>query len=458
MWTPWIKTEAGSKFLGIVAAIEEDVAAGRLAEGDRMPAQRGVAAALGIDLTTVTRAYGEAKVRGLLTAAPGRGGTRVAPAAPGKARRSLADPVDLSLNIPPQPARADLGARITRATAEVLRAGTRVLQYHSAAGSDADRAAAAAWLRGTRGIGRPGQIVVAAEAQAALYATCQALLGPGAVVCCGALTYPGIRAAVAARGAVLQGLVMDEGGIVPEAFAEACARGPVAALYLVPTMDNPTTATIDAGRRAELARIAAAHGVTIIEDDPYRELAVDPPPAIAGIAPAHTVHIATLAKCATPGLRVAYLLAPSTALADRIADVLRASTLMAPPLMTAVASRWIADGTLLGIVAALREECAARQEIAVRHLGAAAFRSEANAPHIWLPLPAPWSGDAFAAAAARDGVAVVPASAFAVGAAAPAAVRISLGAAPSRPALTSGLRRIAALLVSGPERREIGVV
>ena len=100
MWQPRIKRTAGTKFLGLVAAIEEDIAAGLIAEGEPMPPPRGVADALGIDLTTVTRAYNEAKTRGLIVARPGRGGTRVAESAETRARRTAESPVDLSLNIP----------------------------------------------------------------------------------------------------------------------------------------------------------------------------------------------------------------------------------------------------------------------------------------------------------------------------------------------------------------------
>jgi transposase len=96
-WQPRIKVGAGSKFMGLVAALEEDILTGLVGEGDRMPPQRAVAEALGIDLTTVTRAYNEAKTRGLLTASAGRGGTRIADRAGGPARRALTSPVDLSM-------------------------------------------------------------------------------------------------------------------------------------------------------------------------------------------------------------------------------------------------------------------------------------------------------------------------------------------------------------------------
>lgn len=451
MWQPRIKRSAGTKFMGLVAAIEEDIAAGLIGEGERMPAQRGVAAALGIDLTTVTRAYGEARTRGLLTASPGRGGTFVAGHADSLARRSAQSPVDLSLNIPPQPARADLAHRIGRAVADALRGGTQsVLQYVPPAGAEADRAAGAAWLANTLSDGIAARLAVTGGAQVALHAVLSTRLRPGDRLAAGAVTYPGARAAAEGIGAVTVGLAMDEEGIRPDAFEAACRRATLRALYVVPTIDNPTTATMGEARRRAIAAVARRHGVMLIEDDPYRRLAGDAPPAFGRLAPEITYHIATLAKCATPGLRIAYLVAPSAPLSAEVAETLRASTLMASPLAAAIASRWIADGSLSRIVDAIREESIARQAIAARRLDGWSVRTHPAGHHLWLELPERWTAESFAAAAARSGVAVVPASHFATGATAPAAVRVGLGAAADRTALASGLRRLRELLTAPP--------
>lgn len=449
MWQPRIKRTAGTKFLGLVAAIEEDIAAGLIAEGEPMPPQRGVADALGIDLTTVTRAYNEAKTRGLIVARPGRGGTRVAESAETRARRTAESPVDLSLNIPPQPARADLATRIGRAVAEVLRAGTApVLQYLPPIGAEGDRAAGAAFLLDAFAEDVAHRLALVGGAQVGLFAVISTLLGPGDTLLTAAVTYPGAREAAERVGARAIGIAMDRDGILPEAFAAACRAGRPRALYVVPTIDNPTTATLPEARRRALADIARRHGVAIIEDDPYRRLAIDAPPPIAVFAPELSWHIATLAKIATPGLRVAYVVTPDAAALARLGDVLRATQLMPPPLMAAVAARWISDGSLARITVALREEAIVRQAIAAKLLAGTDLRTHPAGHHAWLTLTEGWTADRFAAAAAASGVAVVPASAFAVGNTGPNAVRLSLGAAADRVALVSGLKRIASLLAA----------
>ncbi|MCX5513598.1 PLP-dependent aminotransferase family protein [Kaistia algarum] len=450
MWQPRIQKSAPSKFMGLVAAIAEDIAAGLITEGERMPPQRGVADALGIDLTTVTRAYREAKTRGLLSARPGRGGTWVAGNADTLARRAGESPVDLSLNIPPQPARADLPARIGRAMADILRAGTASpLQYVPSIGSEADRAAGAAWLLEAFGPDLSDRIAVTNGAQAALHAVCATLLRPGDGLCAGASTYPGVKDVAAQIGISLIGLAMDREGILPDAFETACERHRPKAIYVVPTIDNPTTATMPTSRREAIVAVARRFDIIIVEDDPYRPLADGAPAPIATIGPERSYHIATLSKCATPGLRIAYLAAPSASALIGPGEVLRATALMASPLMAAVASRWISDGTLHRITAALTEEAAARQLLAARYLAAADYRADANGYHLWLTMRDGWTSSAFAAAAGTGGVAVVPGAAFAIGHDGAGAVRVSLGAAPDRTALASGLRRLRDLL-SGP--------
>ena len=119
----------------------------------------------------------------------------------------------------------------------------------------------------------------------------------GDVVLCEALTYPGIRSIAAQLGLKLVGLPMDEEGIDADAFADACKRFNPKALYLNPTLHNPTTHTISEPRRIAIAAVARRFGVPIIEDDALRLLAARRPPPFAALAPDITWHIAGLAKC-----------------------------------------------------------------------------------------------------------------------------------------------------------------
>ncbi len=453
-WQPRLVETARMKYLGIVEALEADVWAGRLRPGDRLPAQRAIAEALKVDLTTVTRAFNEARRRGLVDAQTGRGTFVREGLMEAKLPGRTAAPalLDLSMNIPPQPSAARLQKRIPTDIGALLSdpRGMLHLHYQESTGGDADRIAGAAWLSRRMDAVAPNRVLVAAGAQGALFAICECLCKSGDAIAAGALTYPGLKAVASQKGLTLLSVAMDEGGIIPSAFADVCRMGRPKALYVIPSIDNPTTATLSEERRIELVRIARAHDVSIIEDDPYAPLRTQTLPAFASLAGDITWHIATLSKCVSPALRIAYVIAPGNNEAQRLAGVLRATTLMAPPLMAALASRWIADGTLDEISGAIRAENAVRQEMAAAILEDATFAADPNGHHLWLDMPSHWRADDFTVHADRSGVAIVPASAFAIASRPPEAVRVSLGVAPDRGALEDALTLLAELLSQPP--------
>jgi len=450
-WRPRLEENARMKYLGIVEALEADVRAGRIRPGDRLPPQRAIAEALGVDLTTVTRAFNEARRRGLVDAQAGRGSfihDGVDADRSGERPKAAATLIDLSMNIPPQPAAAGLQTAIPNGIADLLASprGMLHLNYQESTGCEPDRVAAAAWLGRRMDPIPPSRILVAGGAQAALFAICALQLHPGDVIAAGSVTYPGLKAVATQRGLVTAPLAMDKGGVIPDAFEQACREKAPKALYVIPSIDNPTTATLSEDRRRGLVAIARRHNVFIIEDDPYAPLRPETLPAFATLAGDVTWHIATLSKCATPALRVAYVVAPGNTQALRLAGVLRATTLMAPPLMAALASRWIADGVLDAITRALRDESAERQKLAARILGELNFAADPHGHHLWLPMPPQWSAADFAERAGRSGVAIVPSSVFSVAATPAEAVRVSLGVAPDRAALEDALTLLADLI------------
>ena len=72
-WTPSLADRPGPKYLRIADALAEDIYAGRLNVGDKVPPHRDLAWRLGVTVGTVSRAYAEAERRGLLVGEVGRG-------------------------------------------------------------------------------------------------------------------------------------------------------------------------------------------------------------------------------------------------------------------------------------------------------------------------------------------------------------------------------------------------
>jgi len=451
-WLPDLGEGSGPIYLSLADALGAAVASGALKAGDRLPTHRALASALDLDLTTVTRAYGEARRRGLIDAAAGRG-TFVRQTSTGRPEHQAAIEVDLSMNLPPHPPEAAIPARLAQTMAAILRRPDlpQLLSYHPSAGSADDRSAGAEWLSPLIPNLPPARLLIAGGGQAALMALLTTLVPAGGTILTEALTYPGLRAATAQLGIIPAGLAMDNEGLLPDALDDACERLRPAALYTIPTIQNPTTATMSAKRRAAIAEVIRRHRLPVIEDDAYGLLPNEPLAPLATLAPEHVWYVATLSKCLFPALRIAYVVAPDQRSASRAQAALRATVQMAPPLSAAVATRWIRDGAAGEILASVRSEARVRQDLARRLLPPDAMTAHPEGHHVWLRLPPSWNAAAFTDRIRRSGLAVVPGNAFAVASTLPDqtagnALRLSLGAAQSLDTLGGALTRISSVM------------
>ena len=452
IWLPRLALHGAPRFLQIADALQVAVVAGSLKPGDRLPPQRQLAAQLGVDLTTITRAYDEAKRRHLLE---GRGAHGTYVAAPKAAFTSV---LDLSMNTPPPPDGVDFNDLLKQGLSHVLMRSDNALlmTYHLAGGSDSDRQAATQWLAPMLGPLNAQHLVVCPGAQAAIAALILALTAPGDVILAEPMVYPGLRAAAAQFGRSLVAVEADPHGMRPDMLAAACRQHKPGLVYLNPTLQNPTSITMPEQRRQALASIAKRCRTRIVEDDPYWLLADTPPSPIATMAPEQTYYISTLSKCLTPGLRVAFVLIRDAHERERFLAALRSFALMAAPLTAALATQWILDGSANELMDGIRNEARLRHQIA-RDLLAGRNTGTGDGLHLWLELPGYWTSSAFARAADREGIAVTPAEAFTTGESSVNAIRISLGSIKERARLRAGLQRLSSLLAQRPASMEAGV-
>jgi 2-aminoadipate transaminase len=121
------------------------------------------------------------------------------------------------------------------------------------------------------------------------------------------------------HGLRVVGLVSDVDGPDPDDLArgarEQRAAGRKCLLYLVTTFANPTGRCLDRARAEQLLETAASHGVTVIDDDVYRDTVPVAPPSLRAIDPA-VLRLGSFSKSASPGLRVGYVVAPHDAVAE----------------------------------------------------------------------------------------------------------------------------------------------
>ncbi|GIF15608.1 PLP-dependent aminotransferase family protein [Actinoplanes teichomyceticus] len=462
-WRPTLADHPGSRARAIADAIGADIVAGRLRAGDRLPPQRELAEVLGLSPNTVMRAYTEATRRGHVTGEVGRG-TYVRPADPPRARpatlaRPVDGPIDLSVGLPFP---GDAGRALATTLAAISRTDDPAALLDNASAPDpagqgirrGPATAAAAWL-GRLGLpAEPQRVVLTNGAQHGLFAALLTLLRPGDTLLCENLTYAPLKAIARHLGVRLEGLAMDGEGLDPDALRAACSAGrsdrpgtgrAPTVLYCTPTLQTPTTATMSEQRRSRIARIAADHDLTIVEDDVFGFLPPDRPRPLAAFAPERTVFVTSVSKSMGPGLRVGFLLAPER-LTPALASAVTVSCWMPPPLMAEIVRRWIEDGTAGRLNDDQRAHAARRQGMARELLGGQTFRADPYGPHLWLSLPGHWSARSFTAAAERAGVLVNPAETFATGPAAAPAVRVCLSHEVSDERVARGLAALATLL------------
>jgi DNA-binding transcriptional MocR family regulator len=450
-WTPSISRAAGPLYLAIADALSTDIGSGRLAPGFRLPPQRALAEQLGIDFTTVSRAYAEARRRGLVDGRVGQG-TYVRDRRHATSTPATSGLIDMSMNLPPRFDDADLIASMWDGVADLRTAAglDLFLRYQEAGGAERDRAAGTQWLAPRLGSVDVGRLLVCPGAQGALLALLGSLVAPGETVFAEQLTYPGFRSAAEYLRIRVVGIDMDAEGLIPEAFEELCREGAPKALYINPTLHNPTTATMPRDRRERIIATARRHNVVIIEDDAYGALPVEPVPPFATLAPDIVYHIAGLAKCLAPALRVAYLIVPQGRGVAQVASAIRATAGMASPLTAAIATRWIESGVAQSVLAAIRKESRERQRIASKTLPSSLVETDPEGFHAWLRLPRHWARADFAARLRSAGIGVVTSDAFAASGPAPEGVRLGLGAATDKEALAASLRTVADLLLQQP--------
>lgn len=449
-WSPDLSLSDKPRYLAIADLIASDIKSGRLSVGDRLPPQRALAKRLGMDFTTVARGYVEARKRGLVDARVGQGTFVLGAPKTASLRASARLSADLSMNLPPEPADPELLDMMRAGVTEVSRDLVARLRYQGFGGSPADKDAASAWLGRRALVPTQDRIFVTPGAHAALLGILSILAKPGEIVLCERVTYPGIRAIAAQLGIRLVGLDMDEDGVTPAALEEACERHQPKAVYLNPTLQNPTTLTISEPRRASLASVARAYELPIVEDDAYGFIPTRKISPFAAIAPDLTWHVAGLAKCIGAGLRAAYVVAPSARAAWPFIAALRTASVMASPLTVALATVWIENGTADAILRFIRAETAARQKLATELLPAGSFVSDPLSFNLWVRLPQPWTRSSFVGHMRETGIGVVASDAFTTGGEVDEAVRICIGGPSTRDEISRALEFVAHALVEGP--------
>ncbi len=450
-WTPELEQAAEPKYLALVEALHRDVESGRLAPGTRLPTQRELANRLRIAIGTVSRAYTVAEQRGIVRGEVGRG-TFVRREDPSYREGSDEDAelIDLSRGRLVRPSDDPTLAQTLKLLAQRRDLHQLVDIYQPPHGMTRHRAAAAAWLKRFRLEVEPERVVITSGAQHGAAVVLAAMARPGDLILTEEVTYSGITALARLLQLRVQGLRMDQDGLLPSELEAACESSSPRALFCMSTLQNPTGRTMPLQRRRELAHIIQRHRLTVLEDDVNGFLPAEPLPPIAAFAPDQTFYITGTSKSLAPGLRIGYVVPPAAEM-QRVSATMQATTWFTAPLMAEIVTQWIESGQADEMAEWKRLETAARHRLAREILGPWLPASVPVSFHLWMQLPEPWRAENFVSQAHARGVAVNSPDEFLVGRdTAPHAVRVCLGGGLSRGRLEDGLKRLAELLQTPP--------
>ncbi len=372
-------------------ALRQLILEGALGGGQPLPASRALAQSLGVSRDTVEAAYGQLHAEGFIERRVGSG-SFVSPRAQrlgAQARRPAAPSAAPRLSqrgealyrgggvrdfLAPRPFAPGLPDTRAFPLATWERLQRQVLKEHGASallhspppGVEPLRRAIADYVNLERGArATPERVLVLTSSQQALALCATVLLDAGERICVEDPLYHGARRAFEAAGLACVPVPVDEGGMLVQRLEEERAAR---AVYLTPSHQYPTGATLALERRLAVVDWAHRHQAWIIEDDYDSEFhyAGKPTACVQGLdAHERTLYIGTFSKSLFPGLRIGYLVLPP----QLVAPMAVARTLLdghSAPIAQLTLARFIEGGHFGAHVRAMRGLYAARRDALAR--------------------------------------------------------------------------------------------
>src|SRR5258708_5707304 len=367
----------------VMRRIQEQIAQGTLQPGDRLPASRDLAEALGISRISVVNAYAQLQESGALSAHPGRGTFVASASAPTADPRLLpsiaANPVIQSMQRLAQqpgiiafsggaPAEEFLPVQAIRQSINAVldRDGAAAVAYEETEGYPPLRQAVSDYVLSLGITCQPDEVLITGGCQQALDLAIQALMNEGDVLLTTNPTYLGILDIARIRRVHVIGVSMDDEGMRLDQLEATIQTHHPRLIYLAPTHHNPTGTVMPIHRRRQLLEIAAQANVPIIEDGVYHELSYggEPPPPLKALDEYRIVlSPPRFSKIVLPGTRIGYLIADGPNW-ERILRVKQAADVCTPGLNQRAMHHYLQTGALVGHLERVRQACRTRRDVA----------------------------------------------------------------------------------------------
>ncbi|MEN6411921.1 MAG: PLP-dependent aminotransferase family protein [Veillonellales bacterium] len=433
MWNLKIINTDKSLYFAIADAIERDIQLGILKSGDKMPTHRDLAKTVGVNVTTITRAYKEAEKRGLITATVGSGtfvtadlGYNPSLINTDENEKKL---IEMGLVLPLYGIEPDIKTLLEKVVHN--KNLNEFMKYTPPQGINCHRQIGADWIR-RFGINVAAEnIIVTAGAQHAINCILSSVFEQGDRIAVDCLTYPGIKTAAKRCGIRLEAVPMDEEGMMPQGLEAVCSHNDIKGIYTVSGMQNPTNAIMSEQRRNEVSQIIKRNNLILIEDDLYGFLVNGEVSTLSENLLEQSIYISGISKAFYAGLRIGFVAAPKK-LCNRISQAVVDTIWMASTLNAEIACECINSGVADEIIDLKRAEIKRRALLMKDKLQCYDYKYAPGSMFAWLKLPDHWSSSEFEKMASDNGVNVISSEKFTVGSVAlPNYIRISLSGAES---------------------------
>ncbi|KEK24174.1 GntR family transcriptional regulator [Bacillus gaemokensis] len=194
-------------------------------------------------------------------------------------------------------------------------------------------------------------------------------------------------------GMRLIGIPMDENGVNPLFIAKYKKQFNGSILYTIPSFHNPTNFIMNDKRRKEVMKVCNEVGLPIIEDAVYQDLWFDTPaskPLKAYDRNGSVLHIGSMSKVISPGLRIGWVVGPETVI-QRLADIKMQMDYGSSSFSQRVASEWFSSGLYDEQIQYIRIELKKRRDFMLQMLrqyctGVATWHVPSGGFYIWLQI------------------------------------------------------------------------
>ncbi len=216
-------------------------------------------------------------------------------------------------------------------------------QYGPSEGEPALREAIAEHARSVGIECDASQVLVVSGSQQGIDLVSKLFIDPGTPIITEAPTYLAALQSFELFGATCHGIPLGPDGVDATQLRAVAQDTGARLTYMIPTFQNPSGTCYSAETRAAVAGVADDLGLTIFEDDPYRELVyddVDRTPICSHITKSPWIYQSSFSKSFMPGIRVGYVIASP----DLMPHLVRLK--QATDLHTNRFGQWLAHGHL----------------------------------------------------------------------------------------------------------------